>query len=165
MADAPRSDTSSEGGSFGASYMEEYFEDVDSDEEEEEEEEEALTLSEDEPLSRDTSAADVQSGRRDMQGIPWQATPYTRAAYRQIRRQQVHHYYNREEEVLAASPRLDAECTKTASRPQLYRFYHNWRGAQALVVHFQLRNLLWTPSAQDLFYVRDGRVMRYSAAA
>lgn len=40
MADAPRSDTSSEGGSFGASYMEEYFEDVDSDEEEEEEEEE-----------------------------------------------------------------------------------------------------------------------------
>lgn len=119
--------------------------------------------SDDEDSRRDTTALQLAKRRRDIQGIPWELTQYTREAYREVRDAQYHNYFNREEEVMAARPRLAEEATQTREAGPFYRFHRNWRGVRSSILHFQLRNLLAASSAHDLYCVRDNTVNHWSS--
>ena len=116
-------------------------------------------FSDDEDLARDTTAAALAGGR-DIQGIPWELTQYTRAGYRvsraggsrsaplscqtsqslglrplsqAVRNGQYHNYMNLEEAVAAAQPRIDADAVQQR-RPcaRLFDFYRRARAAGEL---------------------------------
>ncbi|KAL6784924.1 hypothetical protein ACKKBG_A01700 [Auxenochlorella protothecoides x Auxenochlorella symbiontica] len=119
----------------------------------------------DESELQDTLAHQVVSGARDAQGIPWSATPYTRADYRQVRQSQHRTYFNREVEVATAKSRLAMEAVKVStSNTNMFMFHRNWRRLHSTIVHFQLRNLLWCPTTTDMYAVHENRVLTYSTA-
>lgn len=74
-------------------------------------------------------------------------------------------YYNREDEVKAAEAELAASVKPTQEVFNLktpFVFYRNWRRIRSTIVHFQLRNLLWATSRNDVFYISDNRVLRWN---
>lgn len=121
-------------------------------------------FSDDEDLVRDTTAVQLEGGR-DIQGIPWELTQYTREGYRAVRNREYRNYFNLEEAVAAAQPRLDAEAAKVADDGQYFDFYRNWRQARSSIVHFQLRNLLWATTAHDLYLVHENKVQHWNSVA
>ncbi|KAI3424072.1 hypothetical protein D9Q98_009435 [Chlorella vulgaris] len=120
-------------------------------------------FSDDEELARDTTAVGLASGR-DIQGIPWHLTQYTRESYRHSRNQQYNNYMNLEADVAAAKPAVAAAATKTRPAP-MYGFYRSWRQVSTSIVHFQLRNLVWATSAHDVYHVRENKVQLWNSVA
>ncbi|EFN53482.1 hypothetical protein CHLNCDRAFT_25788, partial [Chlorella variabilis] len=111
---------------------------------------------------RDTTAAQLAAGR-DIQGIPWELTQYSRQGYRAVRNEQYHNYFNLEEEVVAAQPSLAAAAVKARAGARFFDFYRSWRQARSSIVHFQLRNLLWATSAHDVYLVHENKVQHWSS--
>lgn len=136
----------------------------DSEEEQQEDEVDLEVFSEDEDMVRDTTAVQLGAGR-DIQGIPWELTQYSREGYRAVRNEQYHNYFNLEDDVTAAQPRIDAEAAKVRPGARFFDFYRNWRQARSSIVHFQLRNLLWATSAHDLYLVHENRVQHWNSVA
>jgi len=104
-----------------------------------------------------------------MQGIPWQNTEYTRSSYRVFRDTYYNSYYNLEEQVTQAKPAIDKEALKTSppspphSKPY-FSFNRNWRSVRSTIKHFQLRNLLWAMSSNELLYVNENKVEHWNSA-
>ena len=64
--------------------------------------------------------------------------------------------------------RADAEaaCALTPTRPAsapYFEFAHNTRSVRSNFVHFQLRNLVWSTSAQDAYVVSENKVTHWNA--
>ncbi|KAL4427141.1 hypothetical protein ABPG77_001145 [Micractinium sp. CCAP 211/92] len=136
----------------------------DSEAEDDDDEVDLEVFSDDEDLVRDTTAVQLAGGR-DIQGIPWELTQYTREGYRTVRNREYRNYFNLEEAVAAAQPRTDAEAAKVAADGRFFSFYRNWRQARSSIVHFQLRNLLWATTAHDLYLVHENKVQHWNSVA
>ena len=76
-------------------------------------------------------------------------------------------YYNREQEVKAAVGEITAAALPTYSSPHTRRFffYRNWRRVHTTIVHFQLRNLIWPTSSNEVYYVSNNQVRRFNSVA
>lgn len=44
----------------------------------------------------------------------------------------------------------------------LYKFYRNFPEVHSTVVHFQLRNLIWSTSCHDVFVVHNNRIVHWN---
>jgi hypothetical protein len=112
----------------------------------------------------DTTAEQLEKQDKDIQGIPWATTPWTRSTYREKRNADYSSYYNRESEVKAAEAIIKSQCldshlcSQTTAR---YTFYRNWRRVRPTIVHFQLRNLLWPVTSHQILYVCANRIMQW----
>jgi hypothetical protein len=78
---------------------------------------------------------------------------------------QLDNYVNLREAVDAAAPALAAEAVPSTppARP-FYAFARNCRAVRSSIAHFQLRNLLWTPSREDVYAVHAARLVHWSGA-
>jgi hypothetical protein len=95
-----------------------------------------LYLDPDPEDATDTTAEQARAGR-DIQGIPWDTTAWTREAYRERRDAEYKSYFNREAEVRASKDRFDKVATRVRSVPSSDRhweFHRNWRRVQSSVV-------------------------------
>ncbi|XP_010060167.2 uncharacterized WD repeat-containing protein C2A9.03 isoform X1 [Eucalyptus grandis] len=106
----------------------------------------------------DTSALEARNGK-DIQGIPWERMNYTRDKYRDKRLKQYKNY-----ECLSRSrEELDKECLQVEKGENFYDFQFNTRLVKSTIVHFQLRNLLWSTSKHDVYLMQNYSVMHWSA--
>lgn len=119
---------------------------------------------EDDDALLDSTAEQVEKGK-DIQGIPWSTTPWTRDAYRRKRNTDYNSYYNCENEVKAAAATIKSQClashTLSARCDARYTFYRNWRRVRSTIVHFQLRNLVWPVTSHQILYVASNRIMQW----
>lgn len=106
-------------------------------------------------------------GARSPMPSPVPAPQVSRASYRQQRLSQYRNYTNLISEqdwddvrrqLVAGWPQPPP--LPPAARP--YAFARNWRSVGSSVVHFQLRNLLWAPSAHDVVVVHDNRLQHFN---
>lgn len=119
-------------------------------------------FSEDESEEHDTNAEQYQKGT-DMQGIPWSNLHLSREDYRKSRLEQYPQYLN----VLQTdSDEYRAIVAKRNSAPQVnnsfFEFVHNYRAVHSKIVHFQLRNLLWSTTKNDIYVVYENCVNHYN---
>ena len=78
---------------------------------------------------------------------------------------QLDNYVNLRDEVDAATPSLasSAVATRPPARP-FYAFARNARAVRSSIAHFQLRNLLSTPSRTDAYVVHASRLVHWCSA-
>ncbi|EPS65228.1 hypothetical protein M569_09550 [Genlisea aurea] len=106
----------------------------------------------------DTSASEARNGK-DIQGIPWEKMNFTRQQYRESRLKQYKNYEN-----LSASLRdLDENCKEVDKGHNFYDFQFNTRLVKSTIVHFQLRNLLWSTTKHDVYLMQNYSVMHWSS--
>lgn len=120
--------------------------------------------SDDEEHELDTTAKQYAAGK-DIQGIQWQNLHFTREQYRSTRISSYSTYVNMERETAAGLESLDKMqqlCGKVGMGNNWYNFCHNSRGVHSTVVHFQLRNLLWATSANDVYVMLDNAINHWS---
>ncbi|EFJ44213.1 hypothetical protein VOLCADRAFT_65194 [Volvox carteri f. nagariensis] len=113
---------------------------------------------------------------QDIQGIPWERLQFNRSTYRETRLRQYRNYtnvlpdnnggaYRAELAPLCAAPRRAGTAATTARGPPFFTFVRNSRAVQSNIVHFQLRNLVWASSPNDVFVVHDNCVKHWNPAA
>lgn len=119
--------------------------------------------SDDEDIATDISRDQFENGV-DIQGIPWESTPWTRKIYRAKRDSEYRNYYNKEADVILAQPTIQSHATPSheidparKSGPT-YQFECNHRELRSSITHFQLRNLVWATSCHDVYFVEDNAV-------
>lgn len=113
----------------------------------------------------DITAEEVSRLGVDVQGIPWEATPYTRESYRLKRDMDYKSYYNRQQQVSEATTDVLQQATNCKEVPfdaRPYTFHRTWRRVRSSIIHFQLRNLLWAPTAHDVYYVVENKVKHFN---
>lgn len=108
--------------------------------------------------SSDTTAADARSGK-DIQGISWEMTEYTRELYRQTRLEEYKNYENIPNSGEAAMK----ACKSTEKGGTYYEFRRNTRSVKSSISHFQLRNLVWATSKHDVYLLLHYSVLHWSA--
>ncbi|RCV14054.1 hypothetical protein SETIT_2G396300v2 [Setaria italica] len=105
-----------------------------------------------------TSAAEYRNGK-DMQGIPWERLYYGRDDYRGKRLNGYRNY----ESLSRSHELLDSECKQVDKKSTFYDFCFNTRLARTMVVHFQLRDLVWATSKHDVYMSQNYSVMHWSS--
>ncbi|GAU44632.1 hypothetical protein TSUD_379110 [Trifolium subterraneum] len=106
----------------------------------------------------DTTAAEARKGK-DIQGIPWDRLSISREKYRQTRLEQYKNYEN-----IARSGELsEKECKVTQKGGLYYDFWQNTRSVKSTILHFQLRNLVWSTSKHDVYLVVHYSIVHWSS--
>ncbi|KAM3586886.1 hypothetical protein VKS41_001936 [Umbelopsis sp. WA50703] len=110
-------------------------------------------------MSDEITRENVERGE-DMQGIDWDQLHIRRDQYRQ---QRIDVYQNRNYENLRASHEGILKEVK-AVRPdgEFYEFRYTNLSEKCSIVHFQLRNLLWAPSKNEIYYTLKNEVRVWS---
>ncbi|CAA3028945.1 uncharacterized WD repeat-containing [Olea europaea subsp. europaea] len=108
----------------------------------------------------DTSASEARRGK-DIQGIPWERLSISREKYRQTRLQQ---YKNYENIPLSGEGSLK-ECKPTRKGGEYYEFRQNTRSVKSTILHFQLRNLVWSTSKHDVYLMSHYVITHWSSLA
>ncbi|KAK2641664.1 hypothetical protein Ddye_023427 [Dipteronia dyeriana] len=116
----------------------------------------------------DTSVAQARKGK-DIQGIPWESLNITREKYRLTRLQQYKNYEN----IPLSGEAVDKECKQMQKGGNYYQFFHNTRLVKPTILHFQmtifsatvmqLRNLVWSTSKHDVYFMSNYSVMHWSS--
>ncbi|XP_040970896.1 uncharacterized WD repeat-containing protein C2A9.03 isoform X2 [Gossypium hirsutum] len=106
----------------------------------------------------DTSAVEARNGK-DIQGIPWERLNFTRDKYRETRLRQYKNY----ESLSGSREGMEKECLHVEKGNAFYDFQFNTRLVKSTIVHFQLRNLLWATSKQDVYLMQNYSVMHWSS--
>ncbi|GMN36722.1 hypothetical protein TIFTF001_006233 [Ficus carica] len=106
----------------------------------------------------DTSAADARKGK-DLQGIPWERLSISREKYRQTRVEQYKNYEN----VPQSGEGSEKECKPTKKGGSYYEFWRNNRSVKSKILHFQLRNLVWSTSKHDVYLMSHLSVIHWSS--
>ncbi|CAK7323392.1 unnamed protein product [Dovyalis caffra] len=106
----------------------------------------------------DTSAADARRGK-DIQGIPWERLSISREKYRQTRLEQYKNYEN----VPQSGESSEKECTPTKKGGMYYEFWRNTRSVKSTILHFQLRNLVWSTSKHDVYLMSHFSIVHWSS--
>eukprot|EP00172_Hildenbrandia_rubra_P003960 Plantae.Rhodophyta-Hildenbrandia_rubra.ctg7145.p1 GENE.Plantae.Rhodophyta-Hildenbrandia_rubra.ctg7145~~Plantae.Rhodophyta-Hildenbrandia_rubra.ctg7145.p1 ORF type:complete len:430 (-),score=76.64 Plantae.Rhodophyta-Hildenbrandia_rubra.ctg7145:1019-2308(-) len=106
----------------------------------------------------------------DIQGIPWEDLPFTRADYRATRLRD-----GREVEasgvnnglgpIIERKPRVKDIKEDVNGNGRYYCFRKNTRRAKCSILHFQLRNLVWATSRHDVYIQDEDNVYHWDAAA
>ncbi|KXZ54216.1 hypothetical protein GPECTOR_5g308 [Gonium pectorale] len=134
--------------------------------------------SEDEEEEADTTAEQFYAAEhpKDIQGIPWERLQFDRSTYRDTRLRQYRNYtnvlpdddggaYRAELAPLCAAPRRGITAGVAppgASGPPFFAFVRNSRSVQSNIVHFQLRNLVWAVSPNDVYVVHDNCINHWN---
>ncbi|KAJ1296795.1 hypothetical protein BS78_01G329900 [Paspalum vaginatum] len=105
----------------------------------------------------DTSATEYRQGK-DMQGIPWERLNYSRDQYRQMRLREYKNYRN----LTRSRDGLEQECKQVERKDTFFDFHLSTRAVRSTIVHFQLRNLLWATSKNDVYLVQNYSVKHWS---
>lgn len=103
---------------------------------------------------RSISREDLQGNRYDIQGIDWDRLDTVRDAARDARTRLYQVSVGR---IGVLPPRMARKLPNTEN---YFRFRRMNTNHQALIAHFQLRNLIATTSRNDIFYAGRSRVMR-----
>ncbi|XP_057793219.1 uncharacterized protein LOC131009830 [Salvia miltiorrhiza] len=106
----------------------------------------------------DTSAAEARRGK-DIQGIPWERRSISREKYRQTRLEQYKNYEN----VLHSGEESEKECKVTRKGGAYYEFWQNTRSVKSTILHFQLRNLVWSTSKHDVYLMSHYSIIHWSS--
>ncbi|KAE9599150.1 hypothetical protein Lal_00043852 [Lupinus albus] len=106
----------------------------------------------------DTSAAEARRGK-DIQGIPWGRLSISREMYRQTRLEQYKNYEN----IPQSGERSKKECKPTKKGGMHYDFWQNTRSVKSTILHFQLRNLVWSTSKHDVYLVSHYSIVHWSS--
>ncbi|KAD3337092.1 hypothetical protein E3N88_32612 [Mikania micrantha] len=106
----------------------------------------------------DTSSAQARTGK-DIQGIPWDRLNITRESYRRTRLQQYRNYEN----IPLSGDAVDKKCKQKPKGGNYYEFFHNSRAVKPMVLHFQLRNLVWATSKHDVYLMSNYSIMHWSS--
>mmetsp|Transcript_2996 Transcript_2996/g.7399 ORF Transcript_2996/g.7399 Transcript_2996/m.7399 type:complete len:489 (-) Transcript_2996:1285-2751(-) len=124
-----------------------------------------LMFSDDEEDELDTTAEQVVREGRDVQGIPWDRLQFTRDHYRETRLRQYRNYVNvLPEDPAEYRPEVLKGCKPVSRHGHFFDFVRNNRAVHSNIVHFQLRNLVWATSRNDVFLVHDNAVNHWSPA-
>ncbi|KAK3147074.1 hypothetical protein QOZ80_3BG0277740 [Eleusine coracana subsp. coracana] len=105
----------------------------------------------------DTSASDYKEGK-DMQGMPWERLNYSRDQYRDMRLRQYKNYQS----LTRSCSGLEQECEQVEMKDTFFDFQLNTRAVKSTIVHFQLRDLLWATSKNDVYMLQNYSVMHWS---
>ncbi|KAL1925773.1 uncharacterized protein VTP21DRAFT_656 [Calcarisporiella thermophila] len=103
---------------------------------------------------------DVRNGL-DMQGIQWDAVGVTRQRYRELRLIGYSNYESVTEPNEGVSIKVMPEIQSVKTDAEYYKFKYTKLSERCSLVHFQLRNLLWVPSKNDVFYTQGPRVQHW----
>ncbi|KAK4254530.1 hypothetical protein QN277_009902 [Acacia crassicarpa] len=106
----------------------------------------------------DTTAAEARVGK-DIQGIPWERLSITRDKYRQTRQEQYKNYEN----IPQSGELSEKECKPTDKGGEYYDFWQNTRSVKSTILHFQLRNLIWSTSKHDVYLVSRYSIVHWSS--
>ncbi|KAL2473572.1 Transducin/WD40 repeat-like superfamily protein [Forsythia ovata] len=106
----------------------------------------------------DTSAAEARRGK-DIQGIPWERLSISREKYRQTRLEQYKNYEN----IPQSGEGSVKECKPTRKGGAYYEFQQNTRSVKSTILHFQLRNLIWSTSKHDVYLMSHYVIMHWSS--
>ncbi|KAG9145173.1 hypothetical protein Leryth_008960 [Lithospermum erythrorhizon] len=106
----------------------------------------------------DTTAAEAKKGK-DIQGIPWDILSISRDKYRQTRLEQYKNYEN----VLQSGDASQKECKTTRKGGNYYEFWQNTRSVKSTILHFQLRNLVWSTSKHDVYLMSHYSIIHWSS--
>ncbi|XP_060973708.1 uncharacterized WD repeat-containing protein C2A9.03 [Cannabis sativa] len=107
--------------------------------------------------STDITAKQARAGK-DIQGIPWEGLTFSRDQYRQTRLEQYNNYENMPFSGHTSS--MDCKITKKGST--FYDFRRNTRSVKSTILHFQLRNLVWTTSKHDVYLFWNHLIIHWS---
>ncbi|RKP08062.1 WD40-repeat-containing domain protein [Thamnocephalis sphaerospora] len=105
----------------------------------------------------EVTQADVARGV-DMQGIDWNRMPMSREMSRQFREQHITHRHN----IGGMSKMADEKIDSIRPDGDFYRFSNSYLTERCKIMHFQLRNLLWASSRNDVYYACDTRVRHWN---
>lgn len=111
------------------------------------------------PNTGEITAEQVANGV-DVQGIPWDTMPFSRADYRATRL--TDQARNRESLDFHDGPSYHLKDPRRGAR--YYDFFSSARSVKCSIVHFQLRNLAWATSNHDVYVMYDGSVFHWDAA-
>eukprot|EP01024_Parvocaulis_polyphysoides_P015872 TRINITY_DN17016_c0_g1_i1.p1 TRINITY_DN17016_c0_g1~~TRINITY_DN17016_c0_g1_i1.p1 ORF type:complete len:433 (-),score=51.56 TRINITY_DN17016_c0_g1_i1:202-1500(-) len=105
----------------------------------------------------------------DMQAIPWERVNIGRDAYRAERMQHVRNYFNilelgDEAQLNQYKQRLKGMESNISRDAMFFQFAKTWRSMQPQVLHFQLRNLVWSTSSTDIYYTQQHCVRHFNTA-
>ncbi|KAJ8747331.1 hypothetical protein K2173_013135 [Erythroxylum novogranatense] len=106
----------------------------------------------------DTSAADARRGK-DIQGIPWDRLSISREKYRQTRLDQYKNYEN----IPQSGAGSEKDCKPTRKGGTYYEFWRNTRSVKSTILHFQLRNLVWSTSKHDVYLMSHFSIVHWSS--
>ncbi|KAJ9181665.1 hypothetical protein P3X46_009771 [Hevea brasiliensis] len=106
----------------------------------------------------DTSAADARRGK-DIQGIPWERLSISREKYRQTRLEQYKNYEN----IPQSGEGSEKECKPTKKGGVYYDFWRNTRSVTSTILHFQLRNLVWSTTKHDVYLMSHFSIVHWSS--
>ncbi|KAE9591555.1 hypothetical protein Lalb_Chr20g0119721 [Lupinus albus] len=106
----------------------------------------------------DTTAAEARRGK-DIQGIPWDRLSISRKKYRETRLEQYKNYEN----IPQSGERSEKECKPTEKGAMYYDFWQNTRSVKSTILHFQLRNLVWSTSKHDVYLVSHYSIVHWSS--
>ncbi|KAK4398794.1 hypothetical protein Sango_1354900 [Sesamum angolense] len=106
----------------------------------------------------DTSAAEARKGK-DIQGIPWERLSISRDKYRQTRLEQYKNYEN----IPRSGEGSEKECKLTRKGGVYYEFWQNTRSVKSTILHFQLRNLVWSTSKHDVYLMSHYSIIHWSS--
>ncbi|KAL2475793.1 Transducin/WD40 repeat-like superfamily protein [Abeliophyllum distichum] len=106
----------------------------------------------------DTSAAEARRGK-DIQGIPWERLSISREKYRQTRLEQYKNYEN----IPQSGEGSEKECKPTRKGGVYYEFWQNTRSVRSTILHFQLRNLVWSTSKHDVYLMSHYSIIHWSS--
>lgn len=104
--------------------------------------------------------ADMAAGGVDIQGIPWDTLPFSRADYRSNRL----HDQIRNRELVDYTEGLKNFLKEPKRGAQYFEFFSNTRAVKCSIVHFQLRNLAWATSKHDVYVMHDASIVHWDAA-
>jgi hypothetical protein len=84
----------------------------------------------------------------DLQGIPWSELPTNRE---QMRASRLNSYKNYENLAISRDT-LQKDLIEVDSNYEYYRFKYSTMKEKSMIVHFQLRNLIWATGKHEVFY-------------
>ncbi|ORY94056.1 hypothetical protein BCR43DRAFT_495791 [Syncephalastrum racemosum] len=121
----------------------------------------------DEPFEDDAVTEEMYARGGDMQGIDWTRQTMPRASYREQRVQDYENYLSLEDidEINQDPHQTDPpglqEATHMTSE-EFYTFKYAKLTERCSIGHFQLRNLLWATTKDDIYYMYGDTVRQWS---
>ncbi|ORX59162.1 WD40 repeat-like protein [Piromyces finnis] len=119
-----------------------------------------------ESISEITSE-DYYNGCFDLQGINWEnnliynqniSTRLTKSIYRQIRNSKYMNY----QDLQWNKEKIKKEITPVRDDGKFFKFRHSKFGTNSSICHFQLRNLLASPTKNDIYYYAKDSIRHWS---
>ncbi|RHZ79609.1 hypothetical protein Glove_143g62 [Diversispora epigaea] len=107
---------------------------------------------------REVTSKDAENGM-DVQGITWDTLNVSRQRYRELRLMDYKNYEN----VQKSHDEIKKEIKPVRTNAQFYNFKYTTLSHKCSIVHFQLRNLLWSTGRNDIFYTHSSRIGHWNS--